>query len=53
MRILLLNPNQIERYNWGHQLFKNEFAKHHDVVYYGRGFAGFDPELTVPQILKN
>jgi len=52
MRILLLNPNQIERYNWGHQLFKNEFAKHHNVVYYGRGFAGFDPELTVPQILR-
>ena len=51
MRILLLNPNQIRRYNWGHQLFKNEFAKHHSVVYYGKGFTGFDSELTVPQIL--
>jgi len=52
MRILLLNPNQIERYNWGHQLFKNEFGRQHDVVYYGQGFSGFDPKLTVPQILK-
>ena len=52
MRILLLNPNQIKRYNWGHQLFKNEFAKQHDVTYYGEGFAEFDPKLTVPQILK-
>jgi spore maturation protein CgeB len=52
MRILLLNPNQISRYNWGHQLFKNEFGKQHKVVYYGQGFPGFNPGLTVPQILK-
>jgi len=52
MRILLLNPNRIHRHNWGHQLFKNEFAKHHNVVYYGQGFAGFNSELTVPKILK-
>lgn len=52
MRILFLNPNQIDRHNWGHQLFKNEFTKHHDVTYYGEGFAGFNPKLTVPQILK-
>jgi len=53
MRILFLNPNQIKRYNWGHQLFKNEFAKHHDVVYYGKGFTGFNPKLAVPQIIKD
>lgn len=52
MRILLLNPNQITKYNWGHQLFKNEFAKHHDVTYYGQGFPGFNPKLAVPKILK-
>ena len=51
MRILLLNPNQISRYNWGHQLFKNEFGRQHSVVYYGQGFPGFNPKLTVPQIL--
>ncbi len=52
MKILLLNPNYIKRSNWGHQLFKNEFAKHHDVTYYGSGYSGFKQNLTVPQILK-
>lgn len=52
MNILFLNPNQMGRHNWGHQLFKNEFAKHHNVVYYGRGFPNFDPKLTVPQVIK-
>lgn len=52
MHILLLNPNLIYRHNWGHQLFKNEFGKHHDVVYYGERFPNFDPNLSVPQILE-
>jgi len=52
MKILLLNPNYITRPNWGHQLFKNEFAKHHDVTFYGPGYPGYDSNLNVKQILK-
>jgi spore maturation protein CgeB len=52
MRILLLNPNYINRHNWGHQLFKNEIGRQHDVTYYGEGYEGFDRSLTVPQILN-
>lgn len=52
MNILFLNPNQIRAHNWGHQLFKNEFAKHHNVVYYGKGFPNFNPKLTVPQLIE-
>jgi spore maturation protein CgeB len=47
----MLNPNHIRRHNWGHQLFKNAFARHHDVIYYGRGFPGYDQKMTVPKIL--
>lgn len=52
MKILLLNPNKISRPNWGHQLFKNEIARQHEVTYYGQGYKGFDDQLTVKQILK-
>ena len=52
MRILLLNPNYISRRNWGHQLFKNEFGRQHDVTYYGSGYKGFKNNLNVSQILK-
>jgi glycosyltransferase involved in cell wall biosynthesis len=52
MRILLLSPNQIARYNWGHQLLRNEIGKHHDVLYYGNGYPNFNKNLTAPQIIK-
>lgn len=52
MKILLLSPNQIQKYNWGHQLFRNEIGKHHDVLYYGEGFANFNNRLTAPQIIE-
>jgi spore maturation protein CgeB len=51
MKILLLNPNYINRHNWGHQLFKNEIGIQHDVTYYGSGYEGFDEKLNVPQII--
>ena len=51
MNILLLNPNYINRYNWGHQLFKNEFDKHHNMTYYGAGYSGYDKSLSVKGIL--
>ncbi len=53
MKILLLNPNQIHRYNWGHQLYKNEVGKQHRVVYYGKGWPHFNPKLNVKQIVHN
>jgi len=51
MKILLLSPNQIGRYNWGHQLFRNEIGKHHEVMYYGNGYSNFNNKLTAPQIV--
>lgn len=52
MRILLLSPDQINRYNWGHQLFRNELGKHAHVFYYGQGYPNFNDKLTAPQIIK-
>jgi len=52
MRMLILSPNQIARYNWGHQLFRNEIGKLHDVRYYGEGYSGWDPNLTVKEIIR-
>lgn len=52
MKILLLGPNQIHRYNWGHQLFRNEIGRQHDVLYYGEGFPKFNKKLNVQQIIK-
>jgi hypothetical protein len=51
MRLLILNPNHIRRHNWGHQMFKNAFARHHSVIYYGKGFPDYDPKLSVPKLL--
>ena len=53
MKILLLSPNQINKYNWGHQLFRNDLGKHVDVIYYGKGYKNYDRKLTAPQILSN
>lgn len=51
MKILILSPNQISRYNWGHQLFRNEIGKHTDTFYYGPGYPKFDERFTAPQIV--
>jgi len=52
MKILLLSPNQIGRYNWGHQLFRNEIGKQTPVTYYGDGFPNFNCDLNVKQIVE-
>jgi len=52
MKILFLNPNQINKYNWGHQLFRNEIGRQHNVLYYGEGFPGFNKEWPVKRIIK-
>ena len=52
MKILFLSPNQIHRYNWGHQLFRNEIGRHHNTVYYGEGFPHYNPLWSVQDIIK-
>lgn len=51
MKILLLSPNQISRYNWGHQLFRNEIGRQTDVFYWGNGYPDFNKDLTVSQVI--
>jgi hypothetical protein len=51
MRILLLSPNQIANYNWGHQLFRNSLMSHCYVHYYGDGFHYYEPELEVNDVI--
>jgi len=46
LNILWLAPNLITKRNWGHQLFRNEFANQHNVIYYGRKFKDYDPLLS-------
>lgn len=52
MKILLLSPNQLHRYNWGHQLFRNEIGKQTPVKYYGERFPGYNANLLVKQIIN-
>jgi len=37
MKILILAPNYIKKTNWAHQLWRNEIARQHDVVFHGQG----------------
>lgn len=37
MRLLLLSPNTIRAWNWGHQLFRDEIGRHADTTYVGHG----------------
>jgi len=53
MRLLILSPNQIYRYNWTHQLFRNEFSKHCDTIYYGDGFSGYIANKPIPEVVKD
>lgn len=52
MKILLLAHDHSKKYNWGHHLYRREFGKHHDVVYYGSGYPGYDPKLKVRDIVN-
>ena len=52
MRILLLSPNQIHRYNWTHSLFRLEVGKHHDVLYYGDGYPNYIPSKSIVEVVK-
>ena len=53
MKILIIQPNQFEKRNWGHQLFRNEIAQQHETIFYGHGFENYKSGLTVSQIIGN
>ncbi len=52
MNILLLHPNRIKVYNWGHALFRNEIGRQHNVIYYGPGYPNYNKDLTVKEIIE-
>jgi len=52
MKILILAPNWITRYHWGHQLFRNEIARQHDVTFYGPGYDNYIKGTSVPEIVS-
>jgi len=53
MKILILSPNQINNKNWTHQLFRNEFSKHHEVTYYGDGYSNYISNKPIPEVIKD
>ena len=52
MKIFFLSPNQIERFNWGWQLIRNEIARQHDVTFYGEGYPNHG-SLNIPDVLTD
>lgn len=42
MKILILNPNQIARWNPGHQQFRDAIGNFHDCRYYGPKYADYN-----------
>jgi len=48
MRILILAPNYRKKVNWGHQLWRDEIARQHEVVFHGQGH----PLHGVPDVRK-
>lgn len=52
MKILLLSPDQLHRYNWGHQLWRNDLANHHEVVYYGAGYKDYNAKRNTNDIIQ-
>jgi hypothetical protein len=49
----MLAPNHIKKFNWTHQLLRNEFKNRHDVVYYGEGYPGYIKDKPVKEIIKS
>jgi len=52
LKILIIQPNHIGKRYWGHQLFRNEIGRQHDVIYYGEGFKNYNIGLTLSQIIN-
>lgn len=53
MKLLILSPNQIQNRNWTHELFRQEFKKHHKTIYYGEGFPGYIKGKSIPEVIKD
>lgn len=53
MKILCLGPNKMKDINWGHELFKKELSKQHEVRFYGSGYPDFNDSLPISKILLN
>jgi len=51
VKFLILSPNQIKRYNWGHQLFRNEIGRQEQTIYWGEGFPNFNKTLKVKDVI--
>jgi len=53
VRILMLAPQQNEKYNWGHQLFREEIARRVDVFFYGFRYPIYEEfgSIHVPEIV--
>jgi spore maturation protein CgeB len=41
LKILFLAPNQLWKYNNGHQRFRNAIGEAHETIYFGEGFDGW------------
>lgn len=52
MKILVLSPNQIQKYNWTHALFRQEIGRQHNTVYYGDGYPNYIPNKPIPEVVK-
>ena len=51
MNILSLALNNYNKRNWGHQLLRNEIARQHNVVHYGKGFSNYKNYLSIQQVM--
>jgi len=48
---MILSPDQLMRYNWGHQLFRNEIGRQTETFYWGDGYPDFDKDLTITEVI--
>jgi len=52
LRILYLYPNEVNRYNFGHNTWAITIARNHDVILYGPGYPGYDSDLPVKNVIN-
>ena len=53
MKILFPVWKRRHRYNWGHELFREEVARQHEVIFYGEGYdCDYDHKLDIFDILS-
>lgn len=52
MKILILGPNKSRARNWGHDLFKKEIARQHNVTFYGFGYPDFNSKKPIDEVIS-